>query len=158
MGRFKKSPTSLSRESGTFIITFRSALFSQVFNHLHNLLADFLGSLRCGSLTIDTDNRFRIALTQMNPFVGEVNLHTVYIIDFFILIQLLHLGKNSIYICFRSQVYTILCHEVCICNSNSSINTTPVPSNGFSLPGFANAILLAKSPNSEIVHFSPSDN
>ena len=71
MGRFKKSPTSLSRESGTFIITFRSALFSQVFNHLHNLLADFLGSLRCGSLTIDTDNRFRIALTQMNPFVGD---------------------------------------------------------------------------------------
>ena len=94
MGRFKKSPTSLSRESGTFIITFRSALFSQVFNHLHNLLADFLGSLRCGSLTIDTDNRFRIALTQMNPFVGEVNLHTVYIIDFFILSCILH-GKES---------------------------------------------------------------
>ena len=44
-------------------------------------------------------------------------------------------------------------------NGNSSMSTTPEPSKGFtSLPGFANAILLAKSPNRAIVHFSPSDN
>ena len=48
----------------------------------------------------------------MHPFVGKVYFHTVDIVDFFVLIDFLHFGKDSIYIDFRSQVYTVFSNEV----------------------------------------------
>ena len=48
----------------------------------------------------------------MYPFVGKVNLHTVDIVDFFILIDFLYFCQDSIYIDFRSQVDTVLSYEV----------------------------------------------
>ena len=48
----------------------------------------------------------------MHPFVGKVYFHTVDIIDFFVLIDFLYFGKDSIYINFRSQVYTVFSNEV----------------------------------------------
>ena len=48
----------------------------------------------------------------MYPFIRKVNLYTVDIIDFFVLIDFLYFSQNSIYINLRSQVYTVLGDEV----------------------------------------------
>ena len=48
----------------------------------------------------------------MHPLVGEVNLHAVNIIDFFILIDFLYFCENSINVCLRCQIYAVLRHEI----------------------------------------------
>ena len=87
-------------------------LFRQAINHIHYLLAYFICRLHGCSLRIHTDYRFGITLTQMYPLVREIYFHTVYVVYLFILIQLLHLGQNSVHIRFRSQINAILGNEI----------------------------------------------
>ena len=84
----------------SFLFYLDERLFTHIANDLNQLVTNLFRFLHRVSFGINTDNRFRIALTQMNPFVGEVNLHAVNIIDFFILIDFLYFGKDSIYIDF----------------------------------------------------------
>ena len=63
-------------------------------------------------MTAMADDWLCITFTQMYPFVCKVNLHTVDIVDFFILIDFLYFCQDSIYIDFRSQVDTVLSYEV----------------------------------------------
>src|SRR5574344_1595073 len=44
----------------------------------------------------------------MYPFVWEIYLNTIYIINLLIFVDLLHFKKYSIYICFRGKVNSIL--------------------------------------------------
>ena len=48
----------------------------------------------------------------MNPFIGEINLHTVNVIDFFIFIKFFHLCQNCVDIGFGSQVNAVLCNKI----------------------------------------------
>ena len=48
----------------------------------------------------------------MYPLIGKINLYTVDVIDFFILIDLFHFGKDGIYINFRGKIHTVLCDKI----------------------------------------------
>ncbi len=52
-----------------------------VVDHLHELLAEVVGLLHGLSLAVDADDGFGIRLAEVNPTVGEVDLHAVDIID-----------------------------------------------------------------------------
>ena len=43
----------------------------------------------------------------MYPLIGEVNLHSVNVIDFLIFIHFLHLLQDGVYISLRSKVNTV---------------------------------------------------
>ena len=64
------------------------------------------------SFAIYADNRFRVALAQVYPLFGEVNLHTVDVVDFLVLVDFLHLGQNGIYVSIGRQVHTVFGHKV----------------------------------------------
>ena len=48
----------------------------------------------------------------MHPLISEVNLHTVDVIDFLVLIDFLYFSQDSIHIDFRYQIYPILGYEI----------------------------------------------
>ena len=70
-----------------------------VIHHLHQLLSDGVSLFHCLRLAVDTDDRFGVALAQMNPLVGEVNLHTVDVGNLHVLLagkHLLHFHEDSV--------------------------------------------------------------
>ena len=65
----------------------------------HELLAQLVGLLKSVSLTVNSYNRLSVALTEVNPLVGEVEFHTVDIRDMYILffsVLRLNIIKNSV--------------------------------------------------------------
>ena len=52
-----------------------------IVNHLHQFLANLIGSFHRSCFAIYANDWLRIRLTQMNPTVGEVNLDTIYVVD-----------------------------------------------------------------------------
>ena len=50
----------------------------------HQLLAECVSFFGSMSLTVDTDDRLRVALAQVHPLVGEVEFHTVDVSNLYI--------------------------------------------------------------------------
>ena len=78
----------------------------------------------------------------MYPFVCKVNLHTVDIVDFLILIDFLYLSKDSVYINFRSQFPSI-------CTTDTMFNQK--------ILSFLQSALLKQKDVQQFLHFRPSD-
>ena len=65
----------------SFLFYLDERLFTHIANDLNQLVTNLFRFLHRVSFGINTDNRFRIALTQMHPFFREVDLHTIDIGD-----------------------------------------------------------------------------
>ena len=76
----------------SFLFYLDEILFTHIANDLNQLVTNLFRFLHRVSFGINTDNRFRIALTQMHPFFREVDLHTIDIGDII-------LGKFLFYFC-----------------------------------------------------------
>ena len=87
-------------------------LLGKSFHYFDDFLSDGISFLLCVRFTVYANDGFRIALAQVYPFVGEVYLHTIDVVDFFILIKFLHFGKDGVNIRVRCQVDSVLAHEV----------------------------------------------
>ena len=59
--------------------------------YIHDVLAQLVGSLHGACLGINTDDGFGIGLEKEYPLVGEVNLHTVDIVNLLVLVKFLNL-------------------------------------------------------------------
>ena len=82
-----------------------------IIYNLHELLADFVSLFHGWGFTIHPDDRLGIGLTQMYPFGGEINLHTVDIVNMGCGVgreHLLHLDEDGVNIGIRSEVDAIL--------------------------------------------------
>ena len=66
----------------SFLFYLDERLFTHIANDLNQLVTNLFRFLHRVSFGINTDNRFRIALTQMHPFFREVDLHTIDIISY----------------------------------------------------------------------------
>ena len=81
-----------------------------VVDRLHELFAEVIGLLHGAGFAIDADNGLGIRLAEVNPAVGEVDLHTVYIIDRCAVVvceHLLDLREDGIDIGTRGEVNTV---------------------------------------------------
>ena len=82
-----------------------------IVDNLHELLAEIVGLGHRLRLTIDAADGFGVGLTEVYPTIGEVDLHTIDIVDDSAVVpgkHLLHLDENSVDIGIRREVDTIL--------------------------------------------------
>ena len=96
----------------SFLFYLDERLFTHIANDLNQLVTNLFRFLHRVSFGINTDNRFRIALTQMHPFFREVDLHTIDIGDIILGKFLFYFCQDSIYIDIWSQFYFLLGNEV----------------------------------------------
>lgn len=78
----------------------------------HDILTYGVGRFHSGGLGIDADDGLGIALAQVHPLVGEVNLYTVDVIDLLFGIDALDLGQDGINICTGLEIDTVLGYEI----------------------------------------------
>ena len=82
-----------------------------IVDHLHELLAEVVGLLHGLSLAVDADDGLSVRLAQVNPTVGEVDLHTVDVVDRGTVVlgeHLLHLHQDGVDIGLGCEVDAVL--------------------------------------------------
>ena len=71
------------------------ALVGHVIDDVHDLLTKSIGFLHGVSLGVNADDGLGVALAEMYPLVGEVDLHTIDVGHLLVLIEFLHLLEDS---------------------------------------------------------------
>lgn len=83
-------------------------LLCHVINDVHDLLAKGIGFLHSVCLRVYTNDRLGVALAQVYPLVGKVNLHTIDVGNLLVLVEVLNLLQNAKDVGSRIEVDTVL--------------------------------------------------